>query len=264
MFLERRCALNGIGVIAHTVTQSEPKPALCSHLDWDSKFFGLRIARLERSRLEESVLAQATEWARQNRIDCLYFLADANDPQTTCLAEQNQFLPVDVRLTFERRVPEEALRTTGESGVRAAREDDLPVLRRIAAQSHSDTRFYFDPHFDRVRCDELYATWIENSLHGFAQAVLAAEQQGQPAGYVTLHLRGDQAQIGLIAVASGAQGAGLGRRLVEESLEWARRRGARTMKVVTQGRNVPAQRLYQRCGFLTASFELWYHKWFRP
>ena len=246
------------------MTQSEPKPALCSHLDWDSKFFGLRIARLERSRLEESVLAQATEWARQNRIDCLYFLADANDPQTARLAEQNQFLQVDVRLTFERRVPEEALRTTGEPGVRAAREEDLAVLRRIAAQSHSDTRFYFDPHFDRARCDELYATWIENSLHGFAQGVLAAEQQGQPVGYVTLHLRGDEAQIGLIAVASAAQGAGLGKRLVEESLEWARRRGARTMKVVTQGRNVPAQRLYQRRGFLTASFGLWYHKWFRP
>ena len=34
------------------------------------------------------------------------------------------------------------------------------------------------------------------------------------------------------------------------------------MKVVTQGRNIAGQRLYQRCGFLTRSVELWYHKWY--
>jgi len=32
--------------------------------------------------------------------------------------------------------------------------------------------------------------------------------------------------------------------------------------VVTQGRNLAAQRLYQRNGFVTASLQLWYHRWF--
>jgi hypothetical protein len=31
--------------------------------------------------------------------------------------------------------------------------------------------------------------------------------------------------------------------------------------VVTQARNVPAQRLYQKCGFITRSVELWFHRW---
>ena len=250
-----------VSLAFHTVTQTD-STQLCSYLDWDSKFFNRRIARLERSRLDHQVLAQALEWAQQNHIDCLYFLADASHSQTARLAQDHEFLPVDVRLTFGRPVPNEP--NSRASQVRVAREEDLPALRAIAAKSHSDTRFYFDHHFDRARCDQLYETWIENSLRGFAQAVLVVERDTTPAGYVTLHKHDDEAQIGLIAVAPGHQGAGLGKLLVEQSLEWARQQGARKMRVVTQGRNVPAQRLYQRCGFLTDSLEEWYHRWFLP
>ena len=246
------------------MSQAEAKPAVCSFLEWDSNFFGVHIGRIESHRLSPAILAQATEWARENRIDCLYFLSVADDPQTIHLAEQNHFQHVDVRMTLERTIPDalEAPAST-DATVRLGREEDLPSLRSIAAASHHDTRFYFDGHFDHARCDQLYETWIEKSLHGFADAVLVAERNGAPVGYVTLNLRESESQIGLIAIAGGHQGKGLGRLLVEQSLEWARQHGARRMKVVTQGRNVAAQRLYQRCGFVTASFELWYHRWFR-
>jgi hypothetical protein len=38
-------------------------------------------------------------------------------------------------------------------------------------------------------------------------------------------------------------------------------RGAATVSVVTQGRNVRAQRIYQQFGMRTRSLELWYHRW---
>ena len=34
-------------------------------------------------------------------------------------------------------------------------------------------------------------------------------------------------------------------------------------KIICVGRNYAAQRLFQKCGFITKSTELWYHKWFR-
>jgi hypothetical protein len=34
------------------------------------------------------------------------------------------------------------------------------------------------------------------------------------------------------------------------------------MTVVTQGRNVPAVRTFQRAGFLASSIDLWFHKWY--
>jgi ribosomal protein S18 acetylase RimI-like enzyme len=37
--------------------------------------------------------------------------------------------------------------------------------------------------------------------------------------------------------------------------------GVQRVSVVTQGRNVAAQKLYQSCGFTTCSVQLWYHWW---
>ena len=52
--------------------------------------------------------------------------------------------------------------------------------------------------------------------------------------------------------------------LIAAALDWCEAEGAEEVAVVTQGRNVAAQRLYQRCGFVTQRLELWYHKWFLP
>jgi RimJ/RimL family protein N-acetyltransferase len=39
-------------------------------------------------------------------------------------------------------------------------------------------------------------------------------------------------------------------------------KGAGRITVVTQGRNVAALRLFERCGFLVESSEVWLHKWY--
>jgi GNAT superfamily N-acetyltransferase len=137
------------------------------------------------------------------------------------------------------------------------------MLRRIAASSHRDSRFYADPHFDRGRCDELYATWIEKSCRGeTADVVLVAEHAGEPAGYVSC-LRGESGLglIGLIAVDAAAQGLGLGSALMGAALRWLAERGASRVRVATQGRNARAQRFYQAHGLLTQSIGLWFHRW---
>ena len=52
--------------------------------------------------------------------------------------------------------------------------------------------------------------------------------------------------------------------LIAAAMEWFGTEGALEVDVVTQGRNLAAQRLYQRNGFVTRRFELLYHKWFAP
>jgi len=166
----------------------------------------------------------------------------------------------DVRITLARELRADA--GPAES-VRAFRESDLPSLRAIAAVSHRDSRFYNDPGFPDQRCNELYETWIERSCHGYADTVLVAEHRREPAGYVSCHLHPDgMGTIGLLAVADWSRGLGLGGQLVAGALRFLEGSSCKRVTVVTQGRNCPAQRLYQNCGFRSAIVELWYHRWF--
>src|ERR1700757_2252537 len=228
-----------------------PEP-LCNYLEWDSKFFQRRIARLNACRLDEDVIGEALQWCGDNRIDCLYFLSDPGDSRTRRLAESKGFQLVDVRVTFGRRIEQTACAPTSAS-LRMAREDDVPALRAIARVSHRDSRFYFDGHFDRAKCDLLYETWIENSFRGFAQAVLVAEHDGVPVAYLTCHCKEQESQIGLVGVSADHQGKGLGSMLVQSFLNWSHEHAAETAKVVTQARNAAAHRLYKKHGFIVAS-----------
>jgi dTDP-4-amino-4,6-dideoxy-D-galactose acyltransferase len=63
-------------------------------------------------------------------------------------------------------------------------------------------------------------------------------------------------------MAEDARGGGLGRELVRAALTRIAESGAREASVVTQGANVAAQRLFQACGFRTASTKLWFHRWY--
>jgi dTDP-4-amino-4,6-dideoxy-D-galactose acyltransferase len=93
--------------------------------------------------------------------------------------------------------------------------------------------------------------------------VFVAESGQKPVGYVACRLGERQTgQIELLGVDTPAQGVGLGMRLVMAALEWFAANRATGVSVVTQGRNVAAQRLYQKCGFTTESLRLWYHCWF--
>jgi dTDP-4-amino-4,6-dideoxy-D-galactose acyltransferase len=217
----------------------------------------------------ESVLA----WCREESIDCLYALTPADDMSAVRIMEERSFRLVDVRTTYEVEVARELAsaraRELGQPprarapAIRSAREADVPALRAIAAASHTDSRFYADERFERARCDELYATWIEKSCRGWADAVFVAEHDGRAAGYVTCHARAARrGEIGLLGVDAAAHGRGLGRALVAAALGWFAERDIERASVVTQARNVAAQRLYQSSGFRTSAVELWHHRWF--
>jgi dTDP-4-amino-4,6-dideoxy-D-galactose acyltransferase len=238
-------------------------------LDWDSSFFGFRIAKIRESRLTGQALSDAFKWCSRQRISCLYFLASAACPKTTELAEDNGFRMVDQRITLsmkskiETGSTEPKVEAALSGAVRRFVEQDLPSLRAIAAASHHDSRFYFDSGFPNQRCDELYETWIERSCHGYAEAVLVADHLGTPAGYVSCHLHPQgEGTIGLLAVSASSRGLGLGGQLIAGALQFFESAGCTNVSVTTQGRNWPAQRLYQNHGFRSAAVQIWYHRWF--
>ena len=232
-------------------------------LPWDTEFFGVRVGRILDERLTATAAREADRWVEAEGIECLTFLADPSDRETVAVAEAAGFRLTDVRVTLDRALPPlEPAPPGGAPEIRPATADDVRALKAIARVGHTETRFYFDGHFPAERCALLYETWIERSVGGWAELVLTADVAGRPAGYVTGHLDGPgEGRIGILGVAEEARGRGLAAALIRSSLDWFAGRGVRHVSVSTQGRNVAAQRTYQKAGFRTAATRLWYHRW---
>jgi dTDP-4-amino-4,6-dideoxy-D-galactose acyltransferase len=240
---------------------------LAELLDWDSRFFDMRIARIVGSALDDAAARQVVDWCAQERVECLYFLADANCEKTISTAERFGFGLKDVRVTAHRRLD----RTLTEvvpvlpTGVciRGARPDDTTSLEALAEGSYTESRFYYDRRFDPAAVEKMYRTWIRQSITGQADMVLVLEVEGRPRGFITCHLSDRlTARCGLAGIDATLRGQGLGFQLYTAALRWFAQRDVETVVYVTQARNIRVQRLYQRLGFLPYSVQLWYHKWF--
>lgn len=239
---------------------------MINYLTWDSQFFERRIGQLPQPPQDRAGWGAVDADARKQGLECVYLLVDIQDHPTIAAAQQAGFSMVDIRLTLGREITGEAIpipKLPQGASLRAATPDDLPRLQQIARQSHTDTRFFSDTHFDPTRSAEMYAVWIASYLEEDENVIVwTAVQDGDPQGYLTCRVTGQSGRIGLVGLAPRARGKGLGTALLMAGLDWFAGRGALQVEVVTQGRNLPAQRLYQRGGFLSTRVQLWFHKWY--
>lgn len=234
----------------------------CELLPWDSEFFGLRIAQAQGEYADRARLDAIRQWCAAHQVDCLYFLAGLDDPVTLAALCTPPFKLVDLRVTLACALEDKPYAAPSSVVIRGWQPDDLPRLRAIARDAYTDSRFYFDGGFTRSLCDKLYETWIEQSCHGQADFVMIAEHEGVAASFVTGSVRGNVGQIGLVGVDAEVRGRGLGGATMQAALAEFRQRGCTGVEVVTQGRNLGAQRLYTRAGFVTQSIKVWFHGWF--
>lgn len=107
--------------------------------------------------------------------------------------------------------------------IRPARRSDVPAMKKLLAEYHL-------PRADLGR---------------YVDAFLVAEDDEGLAGCAGLELYGASAILRSVAVAARRRGAGLGRRLTEEAIGLARRRGVRRLYLFT----MTAEQFFERFGF---------------
>jgi ribosomal protein S18 acetylase RimI-like enzyme len=234
-----------------------------ARLEWDSTFFGLAIGRVDPP-LDAGAARGVAADAAASGLDCVYLRAAASDVDTIQAAESAGFRLVDIRLTFASDGPfhEPAPTLASDVVVRGARPEDVPALEAIAREAHFDGRFHVDAGFGAARASALYAHWIARCCANRDGEVFVLERRGTISGYLACERDDEGAgRIALVAVSDAAQGQGLGLALVARGLAWFQQAAVSRVRVVTQGRNVAAQRLYQRAGFRTESADVWLHLW---
>jgi GNAT superfamily N-acetyltransferase len=237
---------------------------VCEPLPWDSAFFDCPVARVAGGTMDSDRARRVLDWCRAEGTRFLYFLAD-HEASTWAVACDVGFRPIDIRveMMLDRTWPKlpDAAAPAGVL-LREATDDDLDALVPIAASVHTDSRFFTDPAVPREKAHKLFELWIRRSVqHAIADVVFVAEVDGRGVAYLSAKVTDGVGSIGLVGVGESARGRGVGLALVQTALRWFVARGAREINVVTQGRNILAQRVYQRSGFLTRSTRLWFHRW---
>ena len=237
----------------------------CKLLPWDSEWFGFPVARVLGNSLTVERAKHIDVWCRNNRVRCLYFLSRSDDSQTINTAQDLGYRLTDVRMTFDREVASVADFQI-RPGIRKARPDDFSSIKRLARMVFRDSRFYFDTNFPIDRVHAMFERWVERAMEeaSHQHVLVSTDAQDQVSGFLLFGIdpATKASDLALLAVAPTARGKGLARQLIEASFDEIVKAGVDRVTVVTQGRNVSAQRLYQRIGFLTQSVQFYYHKWF--
>jgi dihydropteroate synthase len=135
--------------------------------------------------------------------------------------------------------------------VRPARPEDWRELRDVRLRALADAPDAFGEVLgDAQRFDD--AAWESRTSRRPGVLVLVAERERSPIGMMVVVVKPDdgrRANVYAMWVAPEARGSGVGRKLVDAGLAWARRQGALDVELHVSERHPDAKRLYMRCGF---------------
>lgn len=138
------------------------------------------------------------------------------------------------------------------TAVRRATVDDIPFLSAMMDEAYLASPTFLAHHsMEQVQRYEerLWAEWRDHP----GPAFIAVESDGRPLG--ALRLTPDDSPHGQgwvigIGVAAGARRQGVGRRLMEAAITFARTTGAPYLYLVVDPTNAPAIALYRHTGFI--------------
>ena len=215
-------------------------------LEWDSRFFGVPIARTE---VQGDTVSAAVEEALDLGVQCLYVVIPNAHPASLEDAMRRGGHLVDLRLTLEldRSTP-------FPRGVREARDDDMALLVPHARSLSLSSRFRADPRFPPETVEAMYEIWLRRCMRDGVVVV----PTGAVGGFVGARPEADLLLVDLVFVDAASRGEGLAARLVQAAVAGAPGHRAR---VATQAWNIAAQRLYHALGFRPSSLEAIVHLW---
>ncbi|MDA8695948.1 GNAT family N-acetyltransferase [Flavobacteriales bacterium] len=229
---------------------------IVERLPWDSSFFGFEIGRgLWTANTDKHHITSACQG-----FDLVY-LNQESSPAFDSAKNRPEAFDAGVKLTFVKSLRNGDMSRTLPGNI-VHLQKRTTELEQLALTSGHQSRYRLDPRFPDRLFEKLYVHWIRATIDGLWDAsVLGFMQGNQLTGFITVEFPESGTRIGLVAVHPDAQGQGIGKQLIAAASTQAMRKGAKNLKVSTQGTNETAKLAYIKGGFVLHSTIQQYHWW---
>ncbi|MES2480138.1 MAG: GNAT family N-acetyltransferase [Bacteroidota bacterium] len=235
------------------------KTNMLQQLEWDSNFFGKKIAKIDSLELIKNA-AQINRQIKESSFDLVYCFARQNEGNVEEIVNViDNAVWVDGKVTYLKEVQKQVnidLTFIGSANEMENGLFDLAIQTGIYSRFHTDKRFEPDQYIN------LYKKWIENSVNrSIADEVGVWRENELLEGMITIGEKSGRADIGLVGVDQSARGKGIATQLLRFAENFAYNKGFKELQVVTQQQNEPACRLYEKYGFELESVVNIFHIW---
>ncbi len=234
----------------------------CKELDWDSNFFGFKVAKIEGVNIDESKLDKSLKSLKKKNFTLVYASFREKIDSNNIFLNDYEVKLVDKKITYLKDVDRDS--HYEQSIYNYDLKNPTKQMLKLAVESGVYSRFNYDKKIGKSKFEELYKLWMINSANGsFAKKVIVFKEASNILGMITLTEKSDRADIGIIAVDSDSRGKGIGKALMKAAEKWAYHNGYCNIQVVTQGFNIAACQLYKKIGFSKEKVEFYYHLWLK-
>jgi len=249
--------------------------AMVNESKWDTEILGMKYGKMKMLHFRPETTLETRSYLLENFVRRLedegfklvVIRVPFEDISTLNAVEEEGGRVIDVLLTYQRDtnnlIPPHA-KINGVSIAKAGKNDEEGVVK-ITQNVFKMDHFHSDPRLPSHKGDELYTKWVENCLHGLADAVLVAKKDSSVVGFITCKLEHltpehNYGVIDLIGVTNESKGKGIGTALVAYALKWFSKRVS-SVYVGTQTGNIQALRLYEKLAFKATYAEATLHLW---
>jgi len=231
---------------------------LAHFLEWDSKFFGVRVGRLYVENGEHAM--PLLEAAMSDHYDLIYLYS--RESINDISIGGYDLVDVGGEILYSKPCIEPPY-LQASLGLKISRYADSKVtdeLHALALLSGHLSRFKIDQMLPDESFSGIYHLWIKKTLSDRSNGeILVATVDGHLAGMISLEFNALTSYIQLLAVSTNHQRQGLGSRLLKTAEQCSNARGMGNMIVKTQLTNCAARSLYVRHGYKETSRNFLYH-----
>lgn len=223
------------------------------YLKWDSEFFSMKIGACY-----ENLKFRKDDINKYDLIYCYNGIGKLILNQTENFKKGYEEYRILYRKELKQKFPD-------DPSILSYKDypSNVGSLLPLAYESGKYSRFSLDENFTELQFEQLYETWLSNSITGkIADVIYFYLKEKQIIGFVTISLKGKEyGQIGLISVLKDYQGEGIGRRLLEKAENYTLENNRKFLMIPTQKHNIGACAFYEKLGYLVYKETMIEHLW---